>query len=533
MKVLNVTKRIGIGICMLGFVFLASHVSADIVINDFYDLNDTAAPTEPPPGWTFRTGSGGSRSGTAITAPTGGEQFFVYSAVGSGEISIDDSQAWMIEAVLSAVGIATPGEAGARMLVTFKEPALFNSPPPFIDKYRRVEVRLLEVVGGVRRVVLWSRFTSTNPAGEQVLSLDVNWAKQPPGDHRYRIRLKRQRIDTGTVEDYIILQAEASRRPSPSDEPWWDDPESPWADSVPAGPDADPPHRYSRRVLVSELGYNTAGGSEIGFGHTNNGTDKDVSIWENIHVTIADDADTILPYWPPEPPAPVLTLTTTESPHEVSSQIDLPIGAYLVNDAATVVLDTLSGQLSSTPIPDPSASPAQHIETFAGLDGDQTVTGWVEVADDSRRTSTGTAAGMEIPPDPENSLIEISPLEYDFGNITVGDSATTIITIQNENDPTLTITGITLNGTSDPDFSITSAPALPKYLDGSGESSAEVEITFAPSTEGDKNASLVIQSDDSINPVMTVPLSGEGVEDENQTPGDGNGSGGCFMSSVF
>ena len=66
------------------------------------------------------------------------------------------------------------------------------------------------------------------------------------------------------------------------------------------------------------------------------------------------------------------------------------------------------------------------------------------------------------------SIIEVTPTDYDFGNVTKDDFATTIITIQNIDGHILTITGISLTGTSDPDFNITSAPPLPAVLDWNG-----------------------------------------------------------------
>jgi len=112
------------------------------------------------------------------------------------------------------------------------------------------------------------------------------------------------------------------------------------------------------------------------------------------------------------------------------------------------------------------------------------------------------------------TIIEVTPLEYDFGTVTIGDSATTIVTIQNTNGHIITINGISLAGGIDPHFSITSSPTLPAFLDWNGISSAEVEITFSPQTAGDKTTVLAIVSDDLVNPMILVPLSGEGVDSE-------------------
>jgi hypothetical protein len=88
-----------------------------------------------------------------------------------------------------------------------------------------------------------------------------------------------------------------------------------------------------------------------------------------------------------------------------------------------------------------------------------------------------------------------------------------MVTIQNINGHILTISGLNLSGTSDPAFSITSVEPLPIFLDWNGNSSTDAEITFAPESVGYKTAFLVIQSDDLVNPVVMVPLGGEGIED--------------------
>ncbi len=112
------------------------------------------------------------------------------------------------------------------------------------------------------------------------------------------------------------------------------------------------------------------------------------------------------------------------------------------------------------------------------------------------------------------TIIEVTPLDYDFGNVTIGDSATTIVTIQNTNRHNLTITALSLTGDSDPDFSITSRDPLPIVLDWDYRTSTDVEITFAPTSPGYKTGVLVIVSDDLVNSVILVPLGGEGVFDE-------------------
>ena len=60
----------------------------------------------------------------------------------------------------------------------------------------------------------------------------------------------------------------------------------------------------------------------------------------------------------------------------------------------------------------------------------------------------------------QETLIEVTPTEYDFGDVIIGDSATTIITIQNTDVHILTINGISLSGGLDPNYSIILKPQM-------------------------------------------------------------------------
>ena len=105
-------------------------------------------------------------------------------------------------------------------------------------------------------------------------------------------------------------------------------------------------------------------------------------------------------------------------------------------------------------------------------------------------------------------FIEVVPLDHDFGDVQVGNSSTTMITISNFNGHDLEIISVSLSGSAD--FSISMAP---DPVVGSGMSTL-VEITFAPSTSGYVSASLNIESNDSNTPVVTVSLAGMGVGQE-------------------
>jgi hypothetical protein len=377
-------KRECLGL-VLGLLFVAVGSShADVVANEFYDLDDTVAPIEPPPGWTLLSGSGGIRSGSTITAPPGGVRFYTRAAP-----DISGGQAWSLEAVLNANALGFAGEAGARMWAQFEDSALLNSPPVGERKFRRVELRLLEGVSGDRRLVLIDAIESF--AGVVEASLNLDWADQPPAEAPLRVRLKRQQTAGG---DYIVIQAESSRTgPLPSDPLNWDDP----ADLNP-----DPDTANSQKVPLTEfsLEFLTSLPNEFGFGHTNNGTGLASSTWGNIHVTVADDANTQLPYWPSVPAAPILAVGGSSAPDTVDIHYDVdlgPPGAYLANDVALLSLD-YSGAPDIRSVIDPSNTNGGLLhEDFESVASGQTVTGAATVEDASGRPRPGPPTLLQLP----------------------------------------------------------------------------------------------------------------------------------------
>jgi len=95
---------------------------------------------------------------------------------------------------------------------------------------------------------------------------------------------------------------------------------------------------------------------------------------------------------------------------------------------------------------------------------------------------------------------------YLFGYPPVGSSNPQLFTISNTCSTTdLEIDSIILADGSSADFAITSVLSLP-YTLGPGET-VGVEVTFTPSTPYHAEANLVIQSDDSVSPELTIWLT--------------------------
>jgi hypothetical protein len=104
---------------------------------------------------------------------------------------------------------------------------------------------------------------------------------------------------------------------------------------------------------------------------------------------------------------------------------------------------------------------------------------------------------------------------YDFGDVELGSSNSTIITITNQLGGTyegpLSLLDIALLPGGSSDFAITANPAGSTVQPGE---SADVGVAFAPSVVGYVSGTLQISSDDPVLPLIEVPLGGVGVDEE-------------------
>jgi hypothetical protein len=119
---------------------------------------------------------------------------------------------------------------------------------------------------------------------------------------------------------------------------------------------------------------------------------------------------------------------------------------------------------------------------------------------------------------PTTPICEVTPLSIDFGEATVGDTDTDIITIKNTGINTLTITetDITFTGANAYDFNV-DGTTFPIEL--GAEETIDVTINFVPQTGGVKTSNLEINHNGN-NGTITVALQGSGfagyVEDFNE-----------------
>jgi len=111
-----------------------------------------------------------------------------------------------------------------------------------------------------------------------------------------------------------------------------------------------------------------------------------------------------------------------------------------------------------------------------------------------------------VPPAPD---ISVAPTSYDFGNVKLGSSTNTIITLANVGSLDLTVSGVGLENGSSSAIAVAPAPALPAVIHPNG--TLDVPLTYTPvSTAGDQ-AILDITSNDPDQGLLKVGLSGLGV----------------------
>ncbi len=102
--------------------------------------------------------------------------------------------------------------------------------------------------------------------------------------------------------------------------------------------------------------------------------------------------------------------------------------------------------------------------------------------------------------------IQVTPLTYDFGEVEIGTSSSTVITLFNDTGHSHTLTAVAFSPGSSPDFSIATPLDLPMTLPSLGR--LEVQVVFSPSSAGLRLADLQIRAIDSSLKIVTVSLQG-------------------------
>ncbi len=110
-----------------------------------------------------------------------------------------------------------------------------------------------------------------------------------------------------------------------------------------------------------------------------------------------------------------------------------------------------------------------------------------------------------VPSEPD---IDVTPLALNFGSVAVGTSFTLITTISNTGEGDCIVTSLTLSGT---DFFLNQLTPTPPF-NVPPATWIEVWMDYTPGEVGDDSGELQIASNDPDEPIVTVSLSGTGIE---------------------
>jgi hypothetical protein len=106
--------------------------------------------------------------------------------------------------------------------------------------------------------------------------------------------------------------------------------------------------------------------------------------------------------------------------------------------------------------------------------------------------------------------IEVSELEFDFGQAAIGDEALGTVTVYNTGNANLTVQSLSVIQDEPVQFGFTPLQVIPVTLEPGAF--IDVEIWFAPELEGQSVATLQIVSTDPDVSLVEITLSGEGLD---------------------
>ena len=141
---------------------------------------------------------------------------------------------------------------------------------------------------------------------------------------------------------------------------------------------------------------------------------------------------------------------------------------------------------------------------------------------------TGTLCSETVEQAEQKPLIDIDvfPMSFDFtywyGDVIIGESVSQVFTVRNTGYQPLTISNISLSGSSD----FTATHSCPDVLDIA--SGCEINVTFSPLVEGLQEVYLEIVSNDPDESLIQINITGTGeTQGGGEEPGDGGeGPGG-------
>ncbi len=152
----------------------------------------------------------------------------------------------------------------------------------------------------------------------------------------------------------------------------------------------------------------------------------------------------------------------------------------------------------------PGASTNLTIDFVPTADGVTNGTLYV-VSDNPVTTNTLGLTGQVVPPT-SNCTINVSQTNLNFGAVAVGQTNTLVTVVSNTGLSNCAVQAVSVSGSSA--FSLI-APVAPFPVDSGG--AVQLAVVYAPLSVTNDTGSLVVVTDDPVNPQFTIPLSGSGV----------------------
>ncbi len=247
---------------------------------------------------------------------------------------------------------------------------------------------------------------------------------------------------------------------------------------------------------------------------TFSGTLTDTTAYAGMGVNSSDELDSNLTDVP-KPPAPPSNYVELFFPHPTW---DTPLGPYFSRDLKhlksldsstaswdfTINSDKINSDI--TIIPDNYSSiPSNYNILIYDTENDSTVDIRSSESYTFNSGSGGTRLfnliiGNSLSP----AQIDAEPISINFGSIKIKRDTTISVIISNLGDSTLVITDISISNSA---FTFSGG----KTYNIVGGSSIDIPVKFSPQSVQSYSGNLVIKNSDKTNPVLSIPLSGTGL----------------------
>jgi uncharacterized membrane protein len=186
-----------------------------------------------------------------------------------------------------------------------------------------------------------------------------------------------------------------------------------------------------------------------------------------------------------------------------SGTADLTLSRLVVEGDASAAFAVQNAPTLPVPMA-PGATVAVQLRYRPSTAG--TVTGTLRVDSNANNTPRATVSLNGTGVAASQPQLTATPPQVAFGNVPVGQTRTSQVTVTNAGTADLMLTRLTVGG--DAALTLGTAPTLPTRL--APKATATVEVRFRPSRAEASTGTLRVDSNTSNTPQVTIPLSGTG-----------------------